>query len=463
MNRALIGLLLAFMLAPSGSLAQQPRAAAIDSIFARFDKPGMPGCVLGVMRDDALIYQKGYGYANLDYDIPNAPHMIYYVGSVSKQFTAATILLMAQRGLISLDDPVRKYFPELPEYNRPLSIRHLVHHTGGVRDVYTLMALAGIQMDDVLSERRALGLITSQRELNFDPGNDYLYSNSGYYLLALLVKRVTGKSLREYADEVLFRPLGMSNTHFHDEPDHIFKNRAFAYAPDGRGGYRIDYLLNFDKVGAGGLYTTIGDLAKWDRNFDEPTVGGPAFVRAMHERGVLTRGDTLSYAFGLQIAEQRGLRTVRHGGSLMGFRADYVRFPEQKLSIATLCNAADAAPGTLANRVAELYLGPQMTAAAPSRAAAGISAQPPPRIQVENLSDYAGTYWSDELNVEYRVSAENDGLRIEFADQVREAVPIARDEFRSGSTRYRFVRSNGRVSGFTVNAGRVTNIRFVKR
>ena len=196
--------------------AQQPSTGQIDEIFARFDKPDMPGCVVGVVRNGELVYQRGYGMANLDYDIPNAPHMIYYVGSVSKQFTAATILLMAQRGLISLDDPVRKYFPELPEYNRPLTIRHLVHHTGGVRDIYTLMSLAGIGMQDVLSERRALGLITSQKELNFDPGSDYLYSNSGYYLLALLVKRVTGKSLREYADEVLFKPLGMTNTHFHD-------------------------------------------------------------------------------------------------------------------------------------------------------------------------------------------------------------------------------------------------------
>lgn len=456
-------LFLLLVMSASPLSAQEPSAAAIDSIFARFQQPEMPGCVLGVIKNGDLIYQRGYGMANLDYNIPNSPQMVYYVGSVSKQFTAATILLMAQRGLISLDDPVRKYFPELPEYNKPLTIRHLVHHTGGVRDIYTLMALAGIGMQDVLSERRALGLITSQKELNFDPGADYLYSNSGYYLLALLVKRVTGKSLREYADEVLFQPLGMTNTHFHDEPEHIFKNRAFAYSPT-RDGYRIDYLLHFDKVGAGGLYTTLADLAKWDRNFYDARVGGPDFVRGMVSRGVLTRGDTLTYAFGVQVDDYRGLNTVRHAGALMGFRADYVRFPEHRLSLMTLCNASDAGPATLNNRVAELYLGTQM------KPVAQTSPRPRPAsadsvftYHASALSQFAGTYWSDELGVEYRITAEGQGLRIEFEDQVRNVTSIAPDRFRAGTTEYRFTRRNGAITGFTVNAGRVTNIRFTRR
>ena len=456
-------LFLLLVMSASPLAAQEPAPAAIDSIFARFQQPEMPGCVLGVVKNGDLVYQRGYGMANLDYDIANSPQMIYYVGSVSKQFTAATILLMAQRGLISLDDPVRKYFPELPEYNTPLTIRHLVHHTGGVRDIYTLMALAGIGMQDVLSERRALGLITSQKELNFDPGTDYLYSNSGYYLLALLVKRVTGKSLREYADEVLFKPLGMTNTHFHDEPDHIFKNRAFAYSP-ARDGYRIDYLLHFDKVGAGGLYTTLADLAKWDRNFYDARVGGQEFVRGMVNRGVLTRGDTLSYAFGVQVDDYRGLNTVRHGGALMGFRADYVRFPEHRLSFMTLCNASDAGPATLNNRVAELYLGTQM------KPLAQTTPRPRPAsadsvftYQTDALSQFAGTYWSDELGVEYRITAEGQSLRIEFEDQVRNVTSIAPDRFRASTTEYRFTRRDGAITGFTVNAGRVTNIRFTRR
>ena len=456
-------LLLAFLCVNAAS-AQQPTPAAIDSVFARFNKPEMPGCVLGVVRNGQLIYQRGYGMANLDYEIPNAPQMIYYVGSVSKQFTAATILLMSQRGLISLDDPVRKYFPELPEYNKPLTIRHLVHHTGGVRDIYTLMSLAGIGMQDVLSERRALGLITSQRELNFDAGSDYLYSNSGYYLLALLVKRVTGKSLREYADEVLFKPLGMTNTHFHDEPDHIFKNRAFAYSPHGSGGYRIDYILNFDKIGAGGLYTTISDLAKWDRNFYDARVGGREFVQGMVQRGVLTRGDTLSYAFGLQVEQYRGVDAVRHAGALMGFRADYVRFPQQRLSVMALCNASDAAPARLTNRVAELYLAEKLTPVAqtttPPRTTSADSAF---KYQASQLNVFSGRYWSEELGVEYRIRNTDLGLIIEFEDQMRDASAVGPDRFRSGTTEYRFVRRDGGVTGFTVNAGRVTNIAFVRR
>jgi CubicO group peptidase (beta-lactamase class C family) len=447
---------------PLVASAQTPKSASIDSIFARFDQANTPGCAVGVVQDGKLAYQRGYGMANLDYDIPNAPHMIYYVGSVSKQFTAATILLMAQRGLVSLDDPVRKYFPELPDYGKPLTIRHLVHHTGGVRDIYGLMSLAGISMDDVLSERRALGLITSQRQLNFEPGAEYLYSNSGYYLLALLVQRVTGKSLREYADEVLFKPLGMTNTHFHDEPQHIFKNRAFAYAPDGRGGYRIDYILHFDKIGAGGLYSTIGDLAKWDQNFYDGRVGGKAFIEGMHQQGVLNNGGTLGYAFGLDIGELRGLKTVRHGGALMGFRADYVRFPQQRLSVITLCNVSNAAPATLNNRVAELYLASQMKVPV-----AATSTPPQQRPNVApvalNFSEYAGSYRSDELGVEYRVTATPEGLRIEFGDRVQNAVAIAQDTFRVGGLEYHFTRTASKVDGFLVNAGRVTGIRFTRR
>ncbi|MGH7555089.1 MAG: serine hydrolase domain-containing protein, partial [Longimicrobiales bacterium] len=337
--------------------AHDPR---VDAIFAQWDRPGSPGCALGIIRDGRIVYSRGYGYANLDYDIPITPRMVFYSGSVSKQFTAAAVALLAADGRISLDDDVRKYIPELPQYARTITIRHLIHHTSGLRDIYVLMDLAGLRLEDVFTDQDAIRLIARQKELNFAPGDEHLYSNSGYFMLAQIVKRVTGRSLREYADERIFKPLGMTHTHFHDETDHILKNRVVSYQPDGRGGFRISYLTNFDKVGAGGLYTTIEDIARWDANFDQPKVGGAAFLRQIHTRGRLTSGDSLSYAFGLTIGELNGLRSVRHSGSMMGFQAHFLRLPDQRFSAAALCNLGTMNPGSLLERVAEVYLGDDM-------------------------------------------------------------------------------------------------------
>jgi CubicO group peptidase (beta-lactamase class C family) len=248
-ERTLLFVLSLVVLSASRATAQTP--AQIDAIFANFDRKDAPGCALGVVRNGQLVYQKGYGSGNLDYGIPNGPDMVYYVGSVSKQFTAAAVALLSLDGRVSLDDPLSKYIPELNHLPR-MTVRQLVHHTAGVRDIYGLMSLAGIRMEDVLPEAEAIGLITRQKELNFAPGTDYLYSNSGYLLLAQIVKRVTGKSLRQFAHEQIFAPLGMKNTHFHDEPYHILPNRVISYSPATSGGFSISYLLNFDKIGAGG-------------------------------------------------------------------------------------------------------------------------------------------------------------------------------------------------------------------
>src|SRR5215213_10901163 len=250
-------------LAVAGSSAgaqQFPPNPKVDRIFAEWNRPDSPGCAVGVLENGRFIYQRGYGMANLDYDIPNAPEMVYYVGSVSKQFTAAAIALLVLDGKISLDDDIRKYFPEMPDYGTPITVRHLVHHTSGIRDVYGIMAVAGLRMEDVYSDSEAVALIARQKALNFAPGSAHLYSNSGYFLMAQLVRSVTGKSLRVFADERMFQPLGMMHTHFHDDPGHVMKKRAMSYERDSGGIYRISYMQNFDKIGAGGLYTTLDDM-----------------------------------------------------------------------------------------------------------------------------------------------------------------------------------------------------------
>src|SRR5690606_17154623 len=302
-------------------------SARVDSLFAEWDRPGSPGCALGVVRDGRLDYARGYGYANLDHDVPITPSTVFYIASVSKQFTAASIVLLAQQGRLSPDDDVRAYIPELPDYGATITIRHLIHHTSGLRDYLTLMLLAGMRLEDVHTDAEVLDLVTRQAALNFTPGERYLYSNTGYLLMAEIVRRVSGKSLREFADEHIFRPLGMANTHFHDDRTMVVRNRALAYARNEDGSFRLDVWSNFDKVGSGGLLASVEDLALWDLNAEHQKVGGAALREQMLGRGVLNDGDTLDYAFGLIIGEYRGLRTVGHSGGSMGFRAHHLRFP----------------------------------------------------------------------------------------------------------------------------------------
>ena len=457
----------ALMAAATQAQAQQfPRNPKVDRIFAEWDKPDSPGCAVGVLQNGRFIYQRGYGMANLDYDIPNAPEMVYYVGSDSKQFTAASIALLVLDGKISLEDDIRKYFPEMPDYGSPITVNHLIHHTSGIRDVYGIMSIAGLRMEDVFSDSEAVALIARQKALNFKPGDAYLYSNSGYFLLAQLVRRVTGKSLREFADERIFRPLGMTHTHFHDDPGHIMKKRAMSYEPDGHGGYRISYLQNFDKIGAGGLYTNLDDLRKWDENFYTHRLGGDALQKLIHTRGVLNSGDTIPYAFGNNVASYRGLRTVEHGGALMGYKAHVYRFPDQHFTVLETCNLGSINPGPLAQAVAEVYLGDKMGPKPPSPQRA---ARTDTAFAAETNVDYqglAGDYYSEEVDATYRVTYRDGKLSYSghhIPTQV--LVPIGPDTFRAGDLTVRFERSapGATATAFTIGAGRALNFRFQRR
>ncbi len=474
MARLLLSLVAAVLALGPPLRAQAPAdaGAKVDAIFKTWDRPDSPGCAVGAIQNGVFAYTRGYGMANLDYRVPNSPTMVYYVGSVSKQFTAAAVALLASERRLSLDDPVRKYVPELGDYGAPLTVRHLVHHTSGLRDIYVLMNLAGIRMEDVFPDDDALALIARQKELNFAPGTDYLYSNSGYWLLGQIVERIAGESLREYARKKIFEPLGMTRTHFHDDPGHVMADRVVSYAGTG-GAYRVADLPNFDKIGAGGLYTTVHDLLKWDANFYDPRVGGPDWLRLVQTPGALATGRPLTYAFGLTIGTYRGLRTVRHGGSLMGFRAELLRFPDQRFTSVVLCNLASTAPAGLAERVAEVYLGGVMAAAAPPPAAPGAApagggrgrgaAPDPPAADVSALRTYEGVYRSEEVQADYTIRLADGRLVLERrAAGPTPLVPIGDDTFRAGSFVLRFARERPgeRASAFTIEAGRVRNIRF---
>src|SRR5690349_17905095 len=342
-----------FLVIPCGSGVAASRdeksaAAAVDEVFADLTTPGSPGCALAVYRDAKIIYAKGYGLANIEEDVPITPQSVFDIGSTSKQFTAAGILLLEKQGKLSLNDDIRKYIPELPDYGQKISILQLLNHTSGLRDYLALMELAGINTDSVTTDEDALAMILRQKALNFAPGNDWLYSNTGFFLLSAIVKRVSGKTLREFAAENIFTPLEMTHTQFRDDHTSLIANRAPAYDPKENGvGFRLN-VTYFEQTGDGAVHTSVEDLLKWDENFYSGRIGGKGFLAEIQEQGKLNNGKVLDYAKGLFIQDYRGLHTVSHGGSWGGYRAEMLRFPEQHFSVACLCNVGSARPSNRA-------------------------------------------------------------------------------------------------------------------
>ena len=350
------------MFAGSGGVAkaQEKMAKAADEVFADLTKPGSPGCALAAARDGKIIYEKGYGLANIEEGVSITPQTVFDIGSTSKQFTAASILLLEKQGKLSVHDDIRKYLPEIPDYGHTITILHLLNHTSGLRDYLTLFELAGINIDGVTGDDDALAVIARQKALNFEPGSEWLYSNSGFFLLSVIVKRVSGKTLREFAAENIFDPLEMNQTVFRNQHTQLVGNRAMAYDPNQAG---TAYVLNvsyFEQTGDGAVHTSVEDLLKWDENFYSGQVGGQPFLAEIQEPGKLNSGKALGYAKGLFVGTYRGLRFVDHGGSWGGYRAQLLRFPDQHFSVACLCNVASNLRRIVDGR--ELYVGTRQEA-----------------------------------------------------------------------------------------------------
>lgn len=413
---------------PGPSSTDTPVSTGVDAVFARFDKPDSPGCALAVIRDGQIVYKHGYGMSNLEYGIPISPSSIFHIASISKEFTAMAALMLAQQGKLSLDDDVRKYVPEVPDFGQRITIRHLIHHTSGLRDQWSLLELAGWREDDVITEGDILDLISRQKALNFNPGDEHLYSNTGYTLLAVIVKRVSGQSLREFADANIFKPLGMSRTHFHDDHSMLVKDRTSAYQPRPAGGLKVSIPV-FDTYGATSLFTTVEDMAKWDQNFVDKKVGGEKVIEQMLTPGVLNSGKKLTYAFGLSLGEYKGLKTVGHGGSDAGYRADFIRFPDQRFSVVCFCNVSTANPSMLTRRVADIYLADKLKQEPPRPAATA-----PPVIAVadqpteQELASKAGVYTERKSEMTLRLEMRNGKLTALFGGGFP-LVPLAKNRF----------------------------------
>jgi CubicO group peptidase (beta-lactamase class C family) len=414
------------------ALTSPPQAnPKVDAIFATMDKPGSPGCAVAVMREGAIVYSRGYGTANLEYDVPITASSIFHVASVSKQFTAAAVALLAADGRLSLDDDVRKYVPEVPDFGTRITLRHLAQHTSGLRDQWDLLALAGWRWEsDVVTTGDVLDITARQTALNFTPGAEYLYSNTGFTLLGVVVERVSGKSLRDFARERIFEPLGMRSTHFHDDHQMIVRNRAYAYAP-GRGVPWRQSIPDFDTVGATSLFTTVEDLARWDRNFSTKQVGGEALAVLQAQRGVLNDGRPIAYSFGLVHGEYRGLRTVSHGGSDAGYRAHFLRFPDEQLSIAVLCNYPASGPARLAERVAEVYAGARMLPEV-SRSDGSPAPGPPAGLTRDEIRRLDGFYVDPSTDIPVRLAVRNGRLTL-ARGQEEPLVPDGARRFRTPS------------------------------
>lgn len=414
----------------------------IDEMFSEWDREGSPGCAVGVYHDDELIFSNGYGEKNLDYGKSITPETVFYIGSVSKQFAAAALAHLAVQGELDLDKTVRHYVPEMPEHDVEPTVRQLIHHTSGIPDLYSLLSLYGYDVADVIPFSEMVEVVTRHSHLNFEPGSEYLYSNAGYTLMAEIVDRVSGQTLRQYTDEHLFEPLGMDNTHFHDDRTHVVENRAISYQPGGSEEFRVSYLQNFEGVGPGGLYSTVEDMLQWERQLNDNRLdGAEGFNELMRTPGVLTDGDTLDYAFGISKGQYKGQKTVGHGGSFMGFRADYLRLPEQDYGASILCNLGSINPGGLNREVADVFL---------------------EDVFADWLERFEGTYYSEDMDLEFRLEIDEGDLKLVNREESPSGTLSYSGEssFRTGGWQLDFEVGETQAEGFTLNTGRARNIAF---
>jgi len=433
--RAAILLFLAISstVAPDAAMAGENTAVRdlheqVDKVFVKWDSTVSPGCALSVIKEGQIIYKRGYGMADLDHDIPINPETVFHVASLSKQFTAAAILLLAQERKLSLDDDVRKYITELPDFGARITIRHLIYHTSGLRDQWALLGLAGWRYSlDLITDDDVLELMSRQKDLNFQPGEKHVYCNTGYTLLAQIVKRVSGQSFRDFTTNRIFKPLEMKSTHFRDDHAEIVKHIAYGYVEgEGGNGYRLS-VTNFDTVGATSLLTTVEDLAQWDENFYHPRVGGSELVEQQLQRGKLNSGKDLDYAFGLVHGKYRGLGTIDHSGADAGYRADLLRFPEQHFSVACLCNKGEIHPGELTQKVADIYLAEQFKEPLPVRPESSAKSV---AVSAQRLTQYTGLYWKKDDERGLRIVLKDGKLFLAFSEEDRlELAALSQNRF----------------------------------
>ena len=389
--------------------------AAVDAVFADFSDENGPGCAVAVSQDGQTTLTRAYGMANLEYDIPNTGETIFEPGSVSKQFTAAATIMLALDGAIDLDDDIREYFPELPDYGEPIRVRDLIHHTSGLRDWGSIAGIEGWgRTTRIHTHKHALDIAARQEALNYPPGEHYSYTNTGYNLQAMLVERVTGMTFDEFSQERIFGPLGMTKTQWRDDFTEVVEDRSVGYI---RRGDEWHMLMPFENVhGNGGLLTTVGDLLKFTHNLDTGAVGGQAFIEEMHRQGVLDDGREIAYAGGLFIDEYKGLKQVAHSGGTAAYRGYLTRYPEHGLAVSVMCNAGNANAGGLAHEIVDIYLADAIREGGDAEVEGGVD------VPQATLDSYAGSYRNPLQNSMVRLTVQ-DGV-LHYAGLAGQGTPL---------------------------------------
>ncbi len=525
----------------------------VDAIMKEWVTPDSPGAGVAIIEKGKVVFEKGYGLANLEYGVPVKPETVFHVASVSKQFTAMAVVLLEAEGKLSIDDDIHKVLPELPDYGAKITIRNLLQHTSGIRDQWQTLALAGWNLQDVITQDQILRLLFRQKELNFPPGSMHNYSNGGFTLLAEIVTRVSGKPFPQFCAERIFVPLGMAHTHFHQDLTQLVPGRAYSYNKSGSGYAAAP--LNYANVGATSLFTTAGDLVEWLDNFRSGKVGGPAAVALLQESCVLKDGKKIDYGLGVALGDYRGLHTISHGGADAGYRSEVLWFPGQQWGVAVVGNQGDFNPYAVARAVAAVCLYDQMSPVEakpatvdrkfitlePKELEKFVGNYPLPQIGqsiqlvVENgklwaagpikpplelrpigpaqfylrelqaeieflpqgaagmrvkitqpgavnegergasagpvesdLSQYVGSYWSEELETQYTLFVRDGKLRGVHAHHGEFALsPTIRDQFSSElwfapEVKY-FRDAAGKIAGLTLGGGRVTAVKFTRK
>ena len=425
----------------------------IDQLFTAWNSIESPGAAVAVEKDGKVIYKKGFGSAELEYNIPITPRTVFHIASVSKQFTCFSILLLEKQGKLSINDDIRKYLPEVPDFGKVITLNHLMHHMSGLRDQWELLAMAGWRLDDIITKDQILRIVSRQKELNFNPGDEYLYCNTGFTLLAEVVARVSGQTFPEFTRTHIFEPLKMTNTLFYDDCEKIVKNRAYSFYADSTG-YKKS-ILNYSNAGATSLFTTAEDLCQWSRNFENPVVGDKDIINKMNLRGILNKGDTITYAMGQDIGIYKGLKIISHGGADAGYRSYFVRFPDQKFSVNVLSNLASFDPGGMAFQIADIYLKDKEVVTGPKKEETGsIVADEIKEVKIDHdvLVSYCGQYeWQPGVLV--TISIENDILFVSAPELPKTplmAVTTTEFDVKAVPARVTFMLDSGKVSKMKV-------------
>jgi CubicO group peptidase (beta-lactamase class C family) len=363
-----------------------PQEKEVCALFRAWGKPDSPGGAIVVVKDGKVVFQRGFGCADLEHNIPITPKTVFKVGSTAKHFTALAITVLSVEGKLSLDDDVRDYVPEVPEFSHKITIRQLLNHTSGLRDYAAAMMMLGLS--EAVTKQHFFKYLRRQQRLNFAPGSAYAYSNTGYVLAAEIVARVTEKSFREWTKERFFDPLVMSSSIFQDDYTVVVKGSADSYSGSQETGYhRI--IGNDSNVGPSGLMTSVEDLGKWILNYEGEIVGNKKMFEILMEKGKLNDGSEIDYGMGTLRGVYRGAQWFGHGGGTAGFRSDLTYFPKQKFGVAVLCNLVNINPSDIVNKIADIYLADQLE---PVAAQAGARERESIEIDPEIFDGYSGYY-----------------------------------------------------------------------